>query len=303
VAVQSAIGFAAGPDLFAFAVVACIALTLSQSPALGEQGPQVATAAFFAFSVYSAATSNTDRALQLGQIVLLVLIGCGIGLVVNVCIAPPLRYRSAEEGLHLLASAVEALLDDVAEGMHSGDVGEERAEQWRTAGERVQAAVDEARAGLSTAESSLPFNPRRLLPAHRRYLAFGRYRQVLGALERAVYQLASLTRSLGQWRETDHAFTYTPVFEAYSDFAFRLRDIAHVITELDSDTLTDQAAAMRERAVVAQKALQRVLDATQEHQLPLADATRPYGVLVVEATRLMEEFQHTCDVLEDTVEA
>ncbi|MFI7385535.1 aromatic acid exporter family protein [Streptomyces sp. NPDC049813] len=303
VAVQAAIGFAAGPDLFAFVVVAVIALAISQWPALGDQGPQVATAAFFAFSVYASATTNTGRALQLGQIVLLVVIGCGIGLVVNLCIAPPLRYRSAEQGLHVLAAEMESLLDDMADGLRSGDVSDERAERWRAAGERVQGAVGQARAGLNTAESSLPFNPRRLLPAHRGYVSFTRYRQVLGALERAVYQLSSTIRSLGRWRETEDTYTYAPAFEAYADFALGLRDIAHVIAELDSDTLTDQAEEMGRQAAEAQQALQHLLDTADEHRLPLADSSRPYGVLVVEASRLMEEFQHTCDVLQDTADA
>ncbi|MFI0238648.1 aromatic acid exporter family protein [Streptomyces sp. NPDC016845] len=302
VAVQAAIGFSAGPDLFAFVIVAVIALTLSQARTLGEQGPQVATAAFFAFSVYSQSTSNTDRVQQLSQIVLLVLIGCGIGLTVNLTVAPPLRYRSAEQGLHVLAAEMETLLDDMADGLSGSDVSEERAERWRAAGERAQTAVGQARAGLSTAENSLPFNPRRLLPAHRSHLSFTRYRQVLAAMERAVYQLASLTRSLGRWQETEQTYTFTPVLKAYGEFAARLRDLAHVIAELDGDSLTAQAEEMKETADQAQKALQEVLDAASEYGLPLADATRPYGVLVVEATRLMEEFQHTCDVLRDTAD-
>ena len=141
VAVQAAIGFTAGPDLFAFVVVALIALTLGQWSALGEQRSQVATAAFFAFSIYAAAATNTDGAHQLGHIVLLVLIGCGLGLIVNLCIAPPLRYHSAEQGLHALAAAMESLLDDMADGLSSGDIDVERAERWRTAGERGQRAV------------------------------------------------------------------------------------------------------------------------------------------------------------------
>lgn len=303
VAVQAAIGFTAGPELFAFAVVAVIALSLGQWTALGEQRSQVATAAFFAFSTYTAAATNADRAHQLGQIVLLVLIGCGVGLVVNLCIAPPLRYRSAEQGLHALAAEMASLLDDMADGLCSGDVDAERAEQWRRAGERVQEAVGQARAGLSTAENSLPFNPRRLLPAHRGYLSFGRYRKALDALERAVYQLGSLTRSLGRWRETEDTYTYAPALEVYADFAASLRDIAHVIAELDTDTLAEQAEQMCALATTAQEALRKVLDVAQEYGLPLADASRPYGVLIVEATRLMEEFQNTCDVLQDTADA
>ncbi|MEU6994710.1 aromatic acid exporter family protein [Streptomyces sp. NPDC046465] len=302
VAVQSAIGFTAGPDLFAFIVVAVIALALGQWSALGEQRSQIATAAFFAFSTYAAAGTNSDRALQLGQIILLVLIGCGIGLIVNLCIAPPLRYRSAEYGLQILAAEMESLLDDMADGLSSGDVDAERAEQWRAAGERVQSAVGQARDGLTAAENSLRFNPRRLLPAHRGYLTFGRYRQALDAMERAVYQLASLTRSLGRWRATEDTYSYAPVLESYADFAVRLRDIAHVIAELDSDTLTEQAGEMCELATVAQDQLQKVLNAARENELPLDDASQPFGVLVVEATRLMEEFQNTCDVLKDTAE-
>nr|WP_239091690.1 aromatic acid exporter family protein [Streptomyces sp. SID14478] len=302
VAVQAAIGFTAGPDLFAFVLVAVIALSLGQWQALGEQRSQVGTAAFFAFSTYASATTNSDRVAQLGQIILLVLIGCGIGLIVNLCIAPPLRYRSAEQGLHQLAAEMESLLDDMADGLCSGDVDAERAEHWVASGERVQAAVGQARAGLEVAESSVSLNPRRFLPAHRSYLTFARYRQTLNAMERAVYQLASLTRSLGRWRDTENTYTYGPVLTAYAAFAGSLRDIAHVIAELDADTLAGQAEEMCKLAGTAQEALQNVLSAADEDQLPLADASRPYGVLIVEATRLMEEFQNTCDVLKDTSE-
>ncbi|MFD4630953.1 aromatic acid exporter family protein [Streptomyces sp. NPDC058284] len=302
VAVQSAIGFTAGPDLFAFVMVAVIALVVGQWPALGEQRSQVATAAFFAFSTYTTATTNADRALQLGQIILLVAVGCGIGLLVNMCVAPPLRYRSAEQGLHVLAAEMKTLLADMADGLCSGEVDAERAEQWRTSGERVVNAVGQARAGLDTAENSVPFNPRRLLPAHRAYLSFGRYRQALDAMERAGYQLSSLTRSLSRWRETEDTYNYAPFLQSYADFALRLRDMAHVATQLDSDVLTDQAEEMRKLATAAQEQLQEVLTAAQEYELPLANASRPYGVLVVEATRLMEEFQNACDVLKDTAD-
>ncbi|MYT68193.1 hypothetical protein GTY60_00615 [Streptomyces sp. SID8367] len=300
VAVQAAIGFTAGPDLFAFVLVAVIALGLGRWQVLGEQRSQVPTAAFFAFSTYSAASTNSDRVTQLSQIVLLVLIGCGIGMVVNLCIVPPLRYRSAEQGLHALAGEMESLLDDMADGLCSGDVDAERADRWVASGKRVQAAVGQAHAGLEMAESSVPFNPRRFLPAHRSHLTFTRYRQSLNALERAVYQLASLTRSLGRWRESEDTYTYGPALTAYADFAGSLRDIAHVIAELDSDTLPDQAEQMCKLAAIAQEALKKVLVAADESKLPLADASRPYGVLIVEATRLMEEFQNTCDVLKDT---
>ncbi|MET7760852.1 hypothetical protein [Streptomyces sp. NPDC005336] len=44
-------------------------------------------------------------------------------------------------------------------------------------------------------------------------------------------------------------------------------------------------------------------DATLHNAARLADPTRPYGVLVVEATRLTEEFRNTCDILRTTADA
>ncbi|MFJ6698053.1 aromatic acid exporter family protein [Streptomyces sp. NPDC091272] len=303
VAVQAVLGFLIGPELFVFPLVAVIALAIGQWPALGEQRAQVGTAAFFAFSTYTMASATGDQAVQLGQIVLLVLIGCGIGLIVNLCVAPPLRYRGAEQGIQVLSQEVEALLDDMADGLRDGDVSSERTEGWIAAGKRAQRSVDQARAGLTTAEDSLPFNPRRLLPAHRGYLTFDRYRQVLVSMERAVYQLSSLNRSLHRWQETENTYSYAPVLHTYADFLVSLRDVAHVLSSIDSDTLTEQAQEACRLSGTAQEKLQDVLGSAQEADLPLADSTRPYGVLIVEATRLMEEFQYTCDALLTTADA
>ncbi|MFI9019708.1 aromatic acid exporter family protein [Streptomyces griseus] len=214
VAVQGALGFLIGPELFAFPLVAVIALAIGQWPALGEQRTQVATAAFFAFSTYTAASASGDQFAELTQILLLVLIGCALGLAVNLCIVPPLRYRGVEQGIRVLGGEVEHLLQEMADGLCKGDLSAERTNAWIAAGERAQRSLTQARAGLSTAEDSLPFNPRRLLPAHRGYLAFSRFRQVLVSMERSVHQLASLNRSLNQWQETEGTYQYLPVMHA-----------------------------------------------------------------------------------------
>ncbi|MFD4789586.1 hypothetical protein ACFWN1_21510 [Streptomyces sp. NPDC058459] len=56
----------------------------------------------FAFSTYVSATTAGDRLNQLGRIIPLMLIGRGLGLIVNLRVAPPLRYRSAEHGPQVL---------------------------------------------------------------------------------------------------------------------------------------------------------------------------------------------------------
>lgn len=298
VAVQSVLGFLAGPDLLTFALVAVIALGIGQWRALGAQRSQVATAAFFAFSTYAAASANAERAAQLGQIVLLVLIGCSLGLLVNVVLMPPLRYRSADHGIRSLAQALVAVLGDVGPALRESEFAREHARHWCSRADRAQALVTQARSGLRTAEDSLPFNPRRLLPRHRRRASFARSRAVLNALERAAYQLSSLTRSLERWREEERSYSYRKFLRCYGVFLGSLEEIARVLAELDEGKLTDQAASLCGLTEEVQRCRRAVAEQAEHDGLPLADPTRPYGVLVIEATRLAEEFQNICDSLQ-----
>lgn len=89
VGLQGVLGLLAGPHLLTFVLVTLAALAIGRWRPLGSQGSQVATAAFFAFSTYVSATSDAQRWSQLGQIIVLVLIGCGIGVVVNTLVLPP----------------------------------------------------------------------------------------------------------------------------------------------------------------------------------------------------------------------
>ncbi|WP_246594034.1 FUSC family protein [Streptomyces auratus] len=302
VAVQAASGFLVGPDVPTFALVALIALTIGRWPALGSQGSQVATAAFFAFSTYVSATSNLDKATQLGQIILLVLIGCGIGILVNVAVLPPLRYRGAEHGIRTLAHALCDLVGDVYPALRAHDVDPERTERWRARAGRTGDLVTEARAGLRTAQESLHYNPRPLFRRHRGRPGFAGYGAVLEALERTLHQVASLTRSLDRWSGDEDRYRYESFLECYADFLASVSEITRVLAGLDEDRLHEQAPQLCHLADQAQQCRRRVAEQAERDALPLADPARPYGVLVVEATRLMEEFQYTCDVLQHHVD-
>ncbi|CAM5512417.1 MULTISPECIES: FUSC family protein [Streptomyces] len=302
VAVQAALGYLAGPDLLTFALVAVVALTIGRWPALGSQGSQVATAAFFAFSTYVTAPAGIGKITHLAQIILLVLIGCGVGVIVNVVLVPPLRYRSAEHGIHTLARALCDLVSDMYPAMREGEIEEERISHWRGRAEQTGGLITQAENGLRTARESLYFNPRSRLGRHRGRAGFEGYGAVLEALKRTMYQLASLTRSLDQWRqdgsERDRRF-----LRGYADFLESISRIAQVLGEMDEDTLADQARQLCQLADEAQQCCRQVTDRAEQDGLPLTDPAYPYGVLVVEATRLMDEFQYTCDVLQSQVDA
>ncbi|MFH8410247.1 aromatic acid exporter family protein [Streptomyces sp. NPDC018019] len=296
VAVQAALGYLAGPDLLTFALVAVVALTIGRWPALGSQGSQVATAAFFAFSTYVTAPAGLGKITHLAQIILLVLIGCGVGVIVNVTLVPPLRYRSAEHGIHTLARALCDLVSDMYPAMRQGEMEEERISHWRGRAEQTGELIRQAENRLRTARESLYFNPRSRLGRYRDPKGFEGYGAVLKALERTMYQMASLIRSLDQWRQDgsdrDRRFLCN-----YADFLEAVSRIVQVLGELDEDTLADQTDELCRLADQAQRCCRQVTDQAEQDGLPLTNPAYPYGVLVVEATRLMDEFRYTCDVL------
>ncbi|GAB3721994.1 aromatic acid exporter family protein [Nocardiopsis nanhaiensis] len=92
IAVQAVLGFTVGPNIPTFVIATLFALGIGRWRALGAQGPQVATGAFFAFATFVAADNNTERLVDLAQIQLLVVVGCCIGTAVNFLVSR--RYVS-----------------------------------------------------------------------------------------------------------------------------------------------------------------------------------------------------------------
>ncbi|MFH9613554.1 aromatic acid exporter family protein [Streptomyces pratensis] len=295
VLVQAALGFLAGPDLLTFVLVALIALTIGRWHVLGVQGPQVATAAFFAFSTYTSSSGDAQRLHRLGEIVVLVLIGCAIGTAVNVLVAPPLRYRSAEYGIRNLAHTLHDLLADMYPVLAEGVPDPDTTGGWRTRAGRTEEVIGQARSRLQTAKESALFNPRRLLRAYREHPGFQGYEAVLGALERTLYQMSSLTRGLDRSREEDEA--RQSFLQRYAAFLKSVSAIAEVLTTLDETTLAPQAKRLQRLADEAEARRDEVVEETHRLSVSLTDPSASYGILVVEATRLMEEFRYTSEVL------
>ncbi|MFG2540003.1 aromatic acid exporter family protein [Streptomyces sp. NPDC048511] len=297
VAVQAALGFLAGPDLLTFVLVAVIALAIGRWQVLGAQGPQVATAAFFAFSTYTSASADSQRLRALGEIVLLVLIGCAIGIAVNVLVAPPLRYRGAEYGIRSLAHTLKDLLADMYPVLAEGVPDQDTTGGWRSRAARTGGMIGQAWWGLETSKESLHLNPRRLLRRYRGHPGFQGYESVLGALERTLYQVAALTRGLDRSREEEEDEALGPFLRRYAAFLEAAGEVAEVLTTLDETTLLPQAKRLERLTDDAEARRDDVVQETRERSLSLADPSMPYGILVTEATRLLEEFRYTSRVL------
>ncbi|OEU86938.1 hypothetical protein DB35_25470 [Streptomyces abyssalis] len=302
VSLQGFFGAVAGPNLVSFVLVALVAVTIGRWGRLGEQGPQVATAAFFAFSTYAAAASQSQGLKELGQIVLLVLIGCGVGVVVNVLVLPPMRYRSAEHGIHALGRSLSDLASDICAALREGEWDKERTEHWRRRAKQLGPMAAQAQASVRTAWESTFYHPRRLLRRHRGSTSFTAYQQLADALERVTHQMASMTRSFDQWHEAGENRDHREFMERYGDFLACFADIAGIFGRLDEDRLTGQLRELRAADEEARGARDRLADAAENgSSLPLSDPSRPFGILLAEAVRLLDEVEHTCQVMEQAV--
>jgi hypothetical protein len=304
VVAQGAIGYVFGPNLLTFAVVGLVAMVIGRWRHLGSQGSQVATAAFFAFSMYITATSDSQRWSQLGQIVLLVLIGCGVGVLVNVLVLPPMRYRSAENGVHTLAHSLCNLIGDIHPVLCEGELEEEQTEHWRERATQLGPIAEQAQAAVRTAWEGLYYNPRRLLRRRRQRPTFSGYQAVVDALERVSHQLQSTTRSLDQARgdEGVEARARHDFLRRYGELLAALEHITGLFSEVNEDRIDEQSRELSSAAEAAQEKRSQLTEGTEDSSLPLSDPSRPYGILMAEAVRLTDELQHTCDVLQQCVE-
>ncbi|GAA2967651.1 hypothetical protein ACFPN0_26865 [Kitasatospora cinereorecta] len=134
------------------------------------------------------------RITQLGQMALPVLIGCAIGTAVRVTIAPPLRYRSAEYSVRILARARATTSPPTYTPSYAGPPDPGTTARWRErAG--VGRADCAGQSRIAHCQGSIHYNPRRLLRRCRGHLHFHGYETVLNALERSPSMLTPLTGS------------------------------------------------------------------------------------------------------------
>ncbi|MFC4493484.1 aromatic acid exporter family protein [Streptomyces ovatisporus] len=299
---QGAFGLLGGPDLLTFVLMALAALTIGRWRPLGSQGSNVATAAFFAFSAYLSATSTGQGFMQLGQIILLVLIGCGVGVLVNVLVLPPMRYRSAESGIQTLGKTLSDLFGDIHPALREGELDEERTRHWRRRASDLGPLTEQAQSSVRTAWESMYYNPRRRLQRHHGRASFTGYQALVDALERVTYQVASMTRSFDQWHDGDSGSEHREFLSGYGDFIASLARITELFSRIEEEELPQRSQEACSYAQEAQQSHERLAEFAKESSLPLADPSEPYGILIGEATRLMDEFQYTCDVLKQAVD-
>lgn len=288
-----------GAAAYTFAGLILVALIFGRWRKLGQQGPQVGVAALFAYSTFSQSGSSSTSYLQLASIAGLVVLGCGLGVITNLAIVPPMRYRSAEYGISSLSRSLCDLLTDVSEGL-SGVPDRDQAEAWQHRADQFPDTVAQARSTVEHAAETMRFNPRRLLL--RGSSSFEGHRTILNALERATEQLRSTTRGLTYAASSDH-----PHEQQHDEFLVGLADVlaataetARILGQLHSANDSERLHELDQATEQARRSYSDLVDQVEGERLDSPDQWPIYGALQTDAHRLVEEFiqaRHSLDQL------
>jgi Aromatic acid exporter family member 1 len=302
VVLTAALSLVLGPTIPTFAILMLAGLTIGRWRRLGSQGSQVAVAALFAFSAFAQSSSQESSLTQLSSIAGLVVGGCAIGVLVNLLIVPPLRYRGGAYAVSSLSASETDLLTDMGRAMGAGMPDRDQIRDWSSRAGQIQGLVGQARASIEQAAESMRLNPRRLFM--RETVEFSGYRHTVTALERANEQALSMTRGLDHAAtrnvgpdDTERAFAgrCATVLDAAADAAEILGSI-HTVADLDRDSDLDAPL---------ERGRQGVQDASQhadEHDLDDGPDGPIFTGLLTDMRRLVEEFGQARQQLgEDTV--
>src|SRR5690625_574689 len=194
VSLQGLLAFWLEPHAFTFAavaLVALVALVLGYWHRLGAQGSLVSTSAFFAYSVFVAQQAPTSRLPLLAELILLVLVGCTIGIMVNLAVYPPLRLRGADYALSNLSSALRDLLGDLAAVLAEREPSSEEPDAFWYRGQDIESLASQVHGAITSARTPLRWNPRRLLL--RRTPQFAAYADLAFQMARVGETMRSVT--------------------------------------------------------------------------------------------------------------
>lgn len=279
-----------GPTIVTFAILMLVALMIGRWRRLGRQGPQVAVAALFAYSSFVQAGGGLASTVQLLSIAGLVLLGCLIGVVTNLAIVPPLRYRSAETAVRSLSQSLSDLQSDLGQGLAEGVPDRDLADDWHRRANEFAPFVSQARDAVDHAAETMRLNPRRLWM---RDTSFQGYRAIINGMERATEQLSSITRGLTYASNQQSTTDQEGFIQAYSRVLDVGADGARVLGELHSSEDLHSDEQLQDVVSRGRSAYEDIATRAQGEDLDSADSWPIYGALQTDAHRLVEEFAQT----------
>lgn len=278
------VGLSVGAQLWSFGLIVVAALTLGHLRFFGEQGKQVPVVTAFALAGGTAASGE-----QLGELLLMVAIGSLCALVVNVLLAPAVRFRDAEEAVLDFVDGVRYVVEGIAEDLRGGL-------DSREIGRRVQAAEaledtsHNAQASVERQEYRVRFNPWRVFSRRRVRVPtqLDNYRLWIGVLDRASRHTGAITRTLQQITEG-----YARRVELSADFreeyAELLDMVARVLATLHTEEQPEWGELSERTAQVLGGAFDQVVHCRRGMMSDAEDEALTRAALLTDVERLLEE--------------
>ncbi len=294
-----------GVHLWLFPVMLVLGLAIGRWHRLGSQGVNVTVAAIFVYAAFATPQPGVTPLDLLPVIAGLVVLGAAVALTVNLLVAPPLRYRSAEHAVCSFSDCLTGLLSDTVEGLQEGGPQPDQARDWCQQGDQAARMAVAARHTVDHAFKTSKFNPRRILVRDRK--SFDGYRVTIDAMERIAGQLASV--STGLLRIAERHGGRPPQQEAFlAEFARLLAAVReavaaagriHTVEDLRGDHGND---ALDRTAHDCAVALQELAGQAQGHVLDQPTQWAVYGGLYTDAQRLGEEVSRARDGLHEVAD-
>ena len=208
-----------GLNVVALAVALLVGLLVARLPWLRDEGVGAATTALFVLT-----TGFEQQQDVLAERFLDVLVGVGIGILVNLLVYPPLNDRSARQQVDDVNLRMGALMQRMAAEMRESSEPE-LSREWMEETRSIDRQVDHAWALVNYVRESGRRNPRRLRDPEAGDTTG--YEQVLHRLEDGVAQLRSLARTVEESsrsaQEWDPRFR-EPWLEILDDVGRRVAD-------------------------------------------------------------------------------
>lgn len=280
-----------GSGVFVFAAIVLVALLIGQWRRLGSQGAQVAIAAMFAYRSFEQAPDWPSSWMQLASISGLVLLGAAIGVLTNLLIVPPLRYRPAEQGVRTLARRVSDQLITIANGLREGTPSADQADEWSHRVGELPNLVEQTRWNLEHASETMRFNPRRLFM--RTSVSFTGYRYTVNALAHVVDQLPPITRSLTFVADDGAEVHHQRFLQSYAQILDAVAGATRQLGELHSLHDLREESDLDTHLEHGRQACQQV-----KQHLDNADVSEPgqwpaYQALHADSLRIIEDIART----------
>jgi uncharacterized membrane protein YgaE (UPF0421/DUF939 family) len=209
------------------ALVVCLALALSRWRRLGDQSSQVPVTALLLLLLGRSDPSQYALA-RVGETVL----GAGIGIAVNLLVAPPTHVRAAADATQKVADSIADVLADLADSLTSWPPDDRT--RWARRARQLPRELASAHDAMTAARESQRLNPRTALRPPR---SLADLESSLDTLERVAVHTRTSVRRLADLASDDDAPALDETF--LRTYTHLLRQAARAVAQFGQDLRGD----------------------------------------------------------------